>query len=166
MAKRGRRPDPPELRIAKQNAGKTYGPFATIREAGEPDKPETISSDPYASEIWDRLVAMLTDRKILSPADQGIMVAYCSAYSTVVRCRKLLQPKVDPKTGAIHDPFVVFNEITGATKANGLLGTLSGAERSLASFASSLGLTPVDRGRAAVIEDLEQRDELEDILAG
>jgi P27 family predicted phage terminase small subunit len=155
MAKRGRKPKNQNL-----------GPFASVTAAGAPVKPGIIAEDADASSMWDATVALLEDRKILSPADQGVLAAYCSAWSTFCRCRRLLKPKVDPQTGETHDPFVVYNPVTGATKANMLIGSLSGAERSLASFASALGLTPVDRERAAAIVDQNQTDPLDEFLAG
>ena len=106
MAKRGRKPTPIPLKVARINAESAPGPFAFVRQAGSPHRPETISSDPIASEIWDRMVGMLTDRKILSPADEGILISFCSAYSTVVRCRNLLKPTVDPETGKVREPIL------------------------------------------------------------
>jgi P27 family predicted phage terminase small subunit len=145
MAKRGRKPDPPKLRILKANAGRDAGPFAAVRAGGEPPKPETIAADPIASAIWDRTASLLNDRRVLSPADEGVLVAYCSAFATVVRVREAL----------LGRDLVVTNFKTGAVKAHPLLGVLSGAERSLHSFAGTLGLTPTDRGRVEVIGDGE-----------
>jgi P27 family predicted phage terminase small subunit len=160
MAKRGRKPKPPELRIVESNAARPpAGPFATLRAGGEPPKPPTIADDPTASAEWDRVVELLTDRRVLSPADMAILALYCSAWSTVVRCRKILAPVFDPATGAlISDPFTC-DTAQGGVKINPVVGALSGAERSLASFASELGLTPTARGRVDVFEDLASKPE-------
>lgn len=141
---RGRKPAPPKLRVLKANEGRESGPFAGLRAAGAPAKPETIADDPVASREWDRVVDLLTDRSVLSPADLGILVSYCSAYSRVVQVRAEL----------LHQPLTVVNEESGVIKAHPLLGVLSGAERSLYTFASALGLTPTDRGRVTTIEDV------------
>jgi P27 family predicted phage terminase small subunit len=148
MAAKGRRPDPPQLRVLKENARRTVaaGPFAGLRDGGAPPKPETVAADPIASAEWDRLVEMLDARRILSPADMGVLTAYVSAYSTVVRCRDVL----------LKEPLTVTSVKEGATKAHPLLGVLSGAERSLVSFASELGLSPTARGRVTTIADVEK----------
>lgn len=149
MAKqRGRKPDPPELRVLKANAARTAaaGPFAEFRDAGEPPMPKAIADCEIASAEWTRLVSMLSSKAILSPADAGVLTAYCSAYSTVVRCRQELN----------KSPLTSFNEKSGAVKAHPLLGVLSGAERSLVSFASELGLSPTARGRVTTIQDVSK----------
>lgn len=158
MAQRGRKPDPPALKVLKANQARTIaaGPFAGLRQGGAPDKPETIASDEVASAEWDRLCSMLEDRRILSPADLGILLAYCSAFSTVVRCREILRPKKDPETGKVVDPYLLENEVSGVTKIHPAVGALSGAERSLVSFASELGITPTARGRVTTVEDVDK----------
>lgn len=146
MAKqRGRKPDPPELKILKMNASRTVasGPFADLRDAGQPPKPEAIKGCEIASAEWDRLLSLLSERAILSPADLGVLTAYCSAYSTVVRCREELN----------KSPLTVLSA-GGSLKPHPLLGVLSGAERSLVSFASELGLSPTARGRVTTISDV------------
>jgi len=144
---RGRKPDPPELRVLKANFSRTAasGPFAELRDAGEPPKPTAIADCEIASAEWDRLVALLSDRAILSPADAGVLTAYCSAYSTVIRCREELN----------KSPLTVLSA-GGSLKPNPLLGVLSGAERSLVSFASTLGLSPTDRGRVTTLHDVSR----------
>lgn len=155
---RGRKPDPPAIRAAKENERRTVaaGPFAELRVAGQPDKPDWIASCSIASAEWDRLIDLLEDRRILSPTDAGVLAAYCSAYSTVARCREELN-----KSG-----LTTTNTRSGNVKANALLGVLSGAERSLVSFASELGLSPTARGRVTTVQDVDQGDELDEFLAG
>lgn len=123
--------------------GVDVGPFAVIREGGEPPKPRPIAIDEVASAEWDRCVSLLMDRAILSPADAGILAAYCSAYSTWHRIRLRLDG-LDP---------VVVNEKSGAIKAHPLFGVLSGAESSMARYAAALGMTPTDRGRVEAVDD-------------
>lgn len=141
---RGRKPAPPKLRVLKANEGRESGPFAGLRAAGAPAKPETIADDPVASAIWDRTASLLQDRSILSPADEGILVSYCSVYAQLIEVRAALRGQ----------PLTVVNEESGAMKAHPLLGVKSGLERSLYTFASALGLTPTDRGRVTTIEDV------------
>jgi P27 family predicted phage terminase small subunit len=147
VAKRGRKPDPPALRVAKENDARTVlpGPFALLRDGGAPEKPEVIAMDEVASAEWDRLVELLDGRSILSPADLALMTAYCSAWSTMIRCRQELQGQ----------PLTVSNERTGALKAHSLLGTLSGAQSDVVKFAAELGLTPGERGRITTMSDLD-----------
>ena len=147
MAKAGRKPDPPALRVLKLNAARTAaaGPFAELRDAGEPPKPQAIADCEIASAEWDRLVSLLSERAILSPADLGVLVAYCSAFSTVVRCREELN----------KSPLTTLSA-GGSLKPHPLIGVLSGAERSLVSFASELGLSPTARGRVTTVHDVSR----------
>jgi len=117
--------------------------------------PETIASDPIAASEWSRLVDMLEDRRTLSPADAGVLAAYCSAWSTLVRCREELA-----KGG-----LTTTNVKTGAIKAHALCGVLSGAERSLVSFASELGLSPTSRSRTSQVPAPDEVDPLDEFLA-
>lgn len=158
MAKRGRKTETAEEKAAKENARRLAeaGPFATIRGSGRPVKPDSITGCPIASAEWDRLVELLDDRAILAPSDSGVLAAYCSAFSTLVRCRQELN------TAGLTSE----NKRTGAVKAHPLLGVLSGAERSLVSFASELGLSPTARGRVTMVEDLQKTDDLDEFLAG
>lgn len=146
MAVRGRKPDPPKLKALKANAARTAGsgPFSTIREAGEPEKPDFVALSPDASRIWDRLVSLLSDRSILSRADEGILACYCLAWCEIAHCTRTLAV----------EGHTVKNEATGAVKAHPLLGVRSGAETRLSRFASMLGLSPADRGRVTTLEDV------------
>lgn len=151
MAKRGRKPDPPQLRVLKANAAKAggAGPFAGIRTAGEPEKPDFVAGNPEASALWDRLVSLLSDKKILSQADEGILACYCLAWAEVAHCTRVLA----------SEGYMVSNDATGAVKAHPLLGVRSGAQTRLSKFASMLGLSPVDRGRITTLEDVTARDD-------
>jgi len=151
MATRGRKPDPPKLRVLKANAARTVGagPFASIRSAGEPEKPDFVSNNADASLIWDRLVSLLSDKNILSQADEGVLACYCLAWAEVAECTRALA----------REGYTVMNEMTGATKAHPLLGVRSGAETRLGRFASMLGLSPSDRGRVTTLEDVARDDD-------
>jgi P27 family predicted phage terminase small subunit len=140
MAARGRKPKP-----------KPVDPIVI----GVPDKPEFIKQDAVASAEWDRVTSLMAEQNILSKSDMGVLAAYCSAFSTICQCRKEL-------SGAI---LTITNPVSGTTKAHPLLGVLAGAERSLSSFSSELGLSPTSRARAAVVESRAEEDDLERILA-
>lgn len=157
MGRRGRKPDPPELRVLKANKGRpSAGPFASTRLAGDPPKPATIGDDPVASAEWDRVASMLVDRRVLSPADMAVLACYCSAWSTVDRCRRILQPKFDPETSdLLADPFIC-DTAAGGIKIHPAVNALSAAERSLVTFASELGLSPSARGRVTTLEDVDR----------
>lgn len=156
MATRGRKPDPPKLRIAKVNEGSTAGPFAAVRAGGAPPKPPTIADDPEASAEWDRVVDLLAEREVLSPADMGIMMDYCLAHSLVVQIRAELRGR----------PLTVTNEESGAMKAHPLLAALNVAMTKHASFAQTLGLTPTERGRIKTIEDATGGSPLQRLNSG
>jgi P27 family predicted phage terminase small subunit len=141
MAQRGRKPktDP--------------GPVVGV-EASEPPMPAFVKNDKVARAEWRRVVALLTGRRTLSAADAALVGAYCSAYSTVHRCRMELD-------GAESLTVVTA---AGGVKAHPLVSVLSGAERSLATFADALGMSPTARARAAVI-DPAGGDDLDEFLA-
>ncbi len=145
MAKRGRRPDPPELKVLKANAkAVAVGPWAAIREAGGPEKPETVADDKVASRLWDDLTGTLSDRRILASSDVCILTCLCTAYSRMVNARRIIQ----------QEGFTITNAESGATKAHPMLGVESGAAREVASYCASLGLTPSDRARITTIQDV------------
>jgi P27 family predicted phage terminase small subunit len=152
---RGRKPDPPELKVFKAAQRRAAGPFAQVRDAGSPPMPATIADDPVAAAEWERLAELLAGRGVLSPADMAVVAAYCSTWSTICRCREILRPKVD-QAGAVVDPYLVTNRMTGAVKIHPAAGVLSGAERSLVAFAAELGLSPTARGRVTTLEDLDR----------
>jgi len=149
MAKRGRKPAPPKLRLAKLNAGAEPGLFAETRQAGQPPKPETVKSDAIASRLWDELVAMLDGQRTLAPTDVCILTSLCSAYSRLVQARKVIA----------KEGLTVTNIVSGGTKAHPLLGVESGAAREVATYCSELGLTPTARGRIKTIDDIEEEDD-------
>jgi P27 family predicted phage terminase small subunit len=140
MAKRGRKPTPRKVDSAVE---------------GAPVKPGFIAEDPCADAEWDRVVELMADRNTLGASDSGVLASYCSAFSTIAQCRREL-------AGV---PLTVTNVVSGVVKPHPLLGALSGAERSLVSFASELGLSPTSRARASAIESREEEDDLERILA-
>jgi len=148
VAKRGRKPDPPALKLAKLNEGADAGPFAAVRRGGEPAKPTTVASDPIANDLWDELTAVLADQRTLAPTDVCILTALCSAYSRLVKAREVLA----------KEGLTVTTASTGAVKAHPLVGVESGAAREIASYCSELGLSPTARGRVKTIEDLEEDD--------
>ncbi|WP_165073307.1 phage terminase small subunit P27 family [Paludisphaera rhizosphaerae] len=135
MPARGRKP--------KRKTGASNRPFSGVDAVGAPPKPAIIADDVDASGEWDRVCQLLTDNQVLSPADLGILVAYCSAYSTVARCRRELA----------FEPMLVHNSKTGAIKTHPLYNTLSAAEGALARYAGVLGLTPADRGRVEALDN-------------
>jgi P27 family predicted phage terminase small subunit len=163
---RGRKPDPPELKVFKSAQRRAAGPFAGVRDGGAPAKPATIADDQVAADEWDRLVELLDGRRILSPADMAVVAVYCSAWSTICRCREMLRVqkvvRLDPNTGEAvveeFDPFLVTNRMTGVVKIHPAVGVLSGAERTLVSVAAELGLSPTARGRVVTLEDLHKPD--------
>lgn len=141
---RGRKPQPPALKVVSENAQRKVipGPFAQLREAGSPPKPEAIALDEVANAEWERLATLLPTQ--LSPADLALLTAYCTAWALVVRCLDELRGK----------PMTVENSKNGGVKTHPLYGTLSSARTDLVRFATELGLTPSERGRVTMLEDL------------
>jgi P27 family predicted phage terminase small subunit len=159
MAKRGRKPIPPEDKLINRRKWNGTVPFARQPVFGDPHKPETIATDPIASQAWDDMVKHLHDRSILSPADWGILAVYCDAYSRLVRARDALKP-VGGKPVALTCPSTVG----GAMKINPLMTIVSMAGHDLVCAAKQLGATPAARTRLAVAVAGKPTDALEDFL--
>jgi len=92
-----------------------------------------------ARKEWRRVAPILTDLKLLTPADLGILEAYCETFGlwreTGARLRKL---RAGSTTPAVSSDEKALHAI--ATRARGDMMKLAG----------ELGLTPTSRGRVNV----------------
>lgn len=149
MAKRGRKPKPPELKILTGTSRRPANPVAATHGApGIPDKPAMVAGDPIASAEWDVVVADLDGRGILSKSDRGILAAYCNAYSRLHNAWKLC------------DVYETATRDGAAVKGNPAVAMASQASKDLARAAAELGLTPTARVRvgpaAAAADSFDQ----------
>ena len=133
---KGRKAQPTKLKLLKGNPGKRPVGNEPQPAGGVPDCPDHLG--PEAREEWDRLVASLGGIPgLLTPADRGLMAAYCDAYGRwVVATREVenSSPVVKaPKSGhPMQNPW--------RSEANKALDQM-------AKFGSEFGLSPAARAR-------------------
>lgn len=109
------------------------GPAAD--EVGAPKKPDFLAHDAIASEAWDRLVATLLDRHVLTPGDRDAVLLACKAESEFRACDQALQ----------RDGLTVTTE--RGLSAHPLLKARESAWRRWSSAIATLGLQPAMRER-------------------
>jgi P27 family predicted phage terminase small subunit len=154
MAKRGRKPVPPQLRILKQmGAGAKSFPLPA-RLVKRPDKPRFVESDANASDLWDKIVPDLVEAKVLSVLDGTALSLLCHTYSVWRDC-------VDDiaKNGPISEGA------SGAPKPNPAVTMGLQAAKQCQSLMAEFGLTPSSRAKInpAATQEL---DELDAFLGG
>lgn len=100
--------------------------------------PKWLSKE--ARKEWDRVMPVLTERRILTDADLGGLENYCICIGRVRDTEALIQSETDPevmlKLARLQDK----------------------AMASARQLAAELGLTPVSRSRPAIREDGDQDD--------
>ncbi|EGJ21665.1 phage terminase, small subunit, putative, P27 [Cereibacter sphaeroides WS8N] len=107
--------------------------------------PAWLSTEAAAE--WDRVMPILTERRILTVADLGSLENYCVATGTVRECEAMMQTEgrvIMTPTGLKRHPAV---------------GIQSDAMTRARLLAAELGLTPVSRSRPAIRDD-DDEDEL------
>ena len=104
----------------------------------------------HARAEWDRVMPILTERRILTDADLGGLENYCIAIGTVREMERHLQTH-----GHILDG-------DAGMKRNPAVGIQSDAMTRARLLAAELGLTPVSRSRPA-IRDEEDDDDLAEL---
>ena len=113
------------------------GTKPAMRQAEKPlpavEAPDWLAED--ARREWDRVMPVLTERKILTDADLGGLENYCICIGRVRETEALIQagqePEVMLKLARLQDK----------------------AMASARQLAAELGLTPVSRSRPAIRED-------------
>ena len=74
---RGRKPKPTTLKLLDGNPGKrTINDREPAALAGVPEPPGWLDDEARAE--WFRMVKMLGDMRLLSPADHAMLEAYCT----------------------------------------------------------------------------------------
>nr|WP_308424295.1 phage terminase small subunit P27 family [Roseovarius pacificus] len=97
------------------------------------DAPEWLSED--ARSEWDRVMPILSERRILTDADLGGLENYCICIGRVRETEALIQSELD------------------ADMQLKLIRVQDKAMASARQLAAELGLTPVSRSRPAIRED-------------
>lgn len=132
---KGRKAIPTELKRLMGNPGKRPLPVGEPKfTTGIPHCPSWLKGEARA--MWNRVTSELAGAKLLTIADEGVLVGYCLAYSQLKRAQALIdQGGVVTETrlgGLIKHPAVtVKNE----------------ALTQLRAYGSELGLSPVARTR-------------------
>lgn len=106
--------------------------------------PDWLSSDARAE--WDRVMPILSARRILSAADLGGLENYCVAIGTAREAERIIQS---------HGVVI---ETDSGLKRNPAVGILSDAIKTARLLAGEMGLTPVSRSRPAIRDDEEEDD--------
>jgi P27 family predicted phage terminase small subunit len=95
---------------------------------------------------WRRVVPLLTERNILSKADLSALASYCVAFGQVQMCQEILNTEglvIDSSQGRRGHPAAQVQHR---------------AQSQMRQYAAELGLTPVSRSRAAVVDRRESDD--------
>jgi P27 family predicted phage terminase small subunit len=112
------------------------------------DAPPWLSED--ARREWDRVMPILSERRILTVADLGSLENYCIAIGTVRETERHLQ-----QHGHVID-------VEGLFKRNPSVGIQSTSIQQARLLAAELGLTPVSRSRPTIREDDDADSLLDD----
>jgi len=143
--KRGQKPVSAHLKLLAGNPGHQKKKVEPEPPPGIPDPP--ICLDVYAREEWDRMIPLLLYSGITSPLDQGVLAAYCSAYSRWRTAAEEIQKRV-AKGGQLMGLVDITK--AGNVIQNCLVGISNKAANDMVRFASELGATAVSRARLAV----------------
>ncbi|SIS65159.1 phage terminase small subunit P27 family [Paracoccus saliphilus] len=96
--------------------------------------------DPKARAEWDRVMPVLTERRILTDADLGGLENYCIAIGRARQMEAAIQVEADPEL------MLKFVRVQDKAMA------------SARQLAAELGLTPVSRSRPAIRDDEDGDD--------
>ena len=151
MAKRGRRPIPTKIKIARGTLRKDrVRPDEPDAPRGMPPMPDRISADNIALEKWQELSQILFDLGVLAVSDGEALATLCEIHSAEQSC--LLELRATGPT--IHTDL-------GGVKPNPA-GSLY---RSLAALKSTMmsefGLTPSSRTKVGSSKQEAPQDDLE-----
>ena len=120
----------------------------------DPEAITDLEAPPWLSESaraeWDRVMPILSERRILTVADLGSLENYCIAIGTVRETEIHLQ-----QYGHVID-------VEGNFKRNPSVGIQSTAIQQARLLAAELGLTPVSRSRPTIREGDDDDDSLLD----
>lgn len=131
MGKRGPRPTPKALQIARGTERKRPRPNEPDEVAGEMMKPEWLG--PLASEKWDELIPIMRRRGTYSPAYVDFLAAFCQAYEDMRNADNTLRQN--------GSEYLVSNR-TGNQYLHPAVGIKLNAIDRIAKFGREFGLSP------------------------
>lgn len=148
---RGRKPKPTKLKILNGNPGKRPLNLQEPKpRSGLPVCPDHL--DEVARLEWDRLSRELAALELLTVLDQGVLAAYCVAWSRWAKAEKVIAKSNE-----------VIKGQSGTLYQNPYLAIANRALEQLHRFGALLGLDPSNRSRL-VAGNANPADDLEDFL--
>lgn len=148
MARRGRKPEPEQLRILKGlPAGRGAGSIAP----GRPELPEHL--DQVARDEWSRMIPILESMGILSEDSGPALSAYCAAFSRYREAEALIRAE-----------GIVIPTARGGRVAHPATRVSRDAAHTMLKVLSEFGCTPASR-RGANVRPPQEPDELDEFLA-
>lgn len=135
---RGRKPTPVPLKLVRGNPGKRSAKVpATVGDPGVPEPPVCLDDEALAE--WLRVGPALADAGVLTPADRGVLAAYCQSWSAWVEAERNIKEfgrmLASPRGLPILSPWLQVSSL---------------AQQQFLRAAAELGLTPVARARVSV----------------
>ncbi len=131
---------------------------------GRPSKPAHITARRDASREWTRIVPILLEQRVLSPAHRASLEAYCGAYADVVEGERLKgQPGFSPYVIEVTvDSNAQEHE---RLKPHPVVKMTNDARKELRQWATQLGITAASAAKVSVAApQTPERSELELVL--
>jgi P27 family predicted phage terminase small subunit len=117
-----------------------------------PGKPAYIAANAIASAEWDRVLPMLIEQRVMTPAFRAALENYVTAYADVVAGERL---KAEPG-------FAMY--LGEKLKLHPVVKLVNDARRELRSWAGVLGLLPTTVGKVSAAPPAPAEDEEDAIL--
>jgi P27 family predicted phage terminase small subunit len=154
---RGRKPTSTDLKILRGNPGRRPLNSAEPKYlAASPAKPTWL--DEFASEEWDRLVKVMSEARLLTVADYGVLLSTCLAYAEMKRNTLALQQFKS-------DVYYTRNKRGDRTaKPRPEAIRSEAARRQYVSFLCELGQSPVSKTKVKAIPANTENPGLKELL--
>jgi P27 family predicted phage terminase small subunit len=150
---RGRKPKPSVIRALEGNPGKRpLNDREPTPPQGVPDCPNYLDDEARAE--WFRTAKVLSDMRLLTPADRSALAAYCVVYSRWLHAEEQVK-----KFGSI-----VKSPEKGFPMKSPYLCIADQALETMRKFMVEFGLTPSSRSRIRVPDNPDAIDEFEAFL--
>lgn len=136
------RPVPTKLKILRGNPGKR--PInqlePKLRELTKPPPAPSFLGDTARGE-WRKRAREFVEIRMLTPADLGLLAAYCESYGRFADATKRFNELGAP---------LFYETVHGGLAKHPLVGIIDAAEQSMLRTGSEFGLTPSSRSRLKI----------------
>lgn len=139
----GRKPKPANLRILQGNPGKRAIKNSVQLPIDVIAAPEFLTG--YAFEEWLRLEPILRGIGVVTVADRGALVAYCSAWGDLLNLEAAIFEL------PLKDRYCTVSVADGRTMRQPLARARDEARRDMIRFAAELGITPSARNKVTAV---------------